>query len=218
MVSTTGGSPISIRRPLPVPGPPPGVQLLTGLARLGQAIRLGAWRNAGPHGLTPTQADILTFLHGAGEPRRLAAVASALAATAPTTSDAVAALVTKGLVRKVRDRHDARAIALTVTAAGRRELARLGDYSAALLDAVSALSESDRAAVLRAEVTMMRVLQEHGAIPVSRMCVTCRFFAPDAHPQTPRRPHHCLFVDAPFGDAELRIECPDHLLPDLPAG
>ncbi|MEO6715174.1 MAG: MarR family winged helix-turn-helix transcriptional regulator [Mycobacteriales bacterium] len=187
------------------------MQLLTGLARLGQAIRLGAWRNAGPHGLSPTQADALVFLDNAGAPQRLSAVTAALAATAPTMSDAVATLVAKGLVRKVRSAGDARAVSLSATAAGRREADRLREYSPVLHRAVEALSEADRAAVLRAEVTMMRVLQEHGAIPISRMCVTCSFYAPNAHPESARQPHHCLFVDVPFGDAELRIECPDHL-------
>ena len=46
----------------PVPGPPPAGQLLAGLARLGQAVRMEAWRNAGPHNLSPLQADIVTLL------------------------------------------------------------------------------------------------------------------------------------------------------------
>jgi hypothetical protein len=27
---------------------------------------------------------------------------------------------------------------------------------------------------------------------------------------TSDRPHHCRFVDAPFGDSELRLDCVDH--------
>jgi hypothetical protein len=56
---------------------------------------------------------------------------------------------------------------------------------------------------------MIRSLQERQAIPAARMCVTCRFFDPYAHPESDR-PHHCRFVDAPFGDAELRVDCLDH--------
>jgi hypothetical protein len=33
-------------------------------------------------------------------------------------------------------------------------------------------------------------------------------FRPYAHPD-PRAPHHCAFVDAPFGDGQLRVDCPD---------
>jgi hypothetical protein len=61
---------------------------------------------------------------------------------------------------------------------------------------------------------MIGALQQRGEIPVSRMCPTCRFFRPHVH-DDPVRPHHCAFVDAPFGDAQLRIECDDH--EDAPA-
>jgi hypothetical protein len=40
------------------------------------------------------------------------------------------------------------------------------------------------------------------------MCVSCRFFRPFQHDDL-ARPHHCAFVDAPFGDGELRLDCPD---------
>jgi hypothetical protein len=59
-------------------------------------------------------------------------------------------------------------------------------------------------------VTMIRTLQVRGRIPVARMCVSCRFFRPYRHDH-PTTPHHCAFVDAPFGDGELRLDCPDHL-------
>jgi protoglobin len=41
------------------------------------------------------------------------------------------------------------------------------------------------------------------------MCVSCRFFRPFIH-DDPTHPHQCAFVDAPFGDGELRLDCPDH--------
>ena len=59
---------------------------------------------------------------------------------------------------------------------------------------------------------MIRTLQEKGRIPVARMCVSCRFFQPFRH-DNPARPHHCAFVDAAFGDEELRLDCPDHCTP-----
>jgi IS1 family transposase len=52
-------------------------------------------------------------------------------------------------------------------------------------------------------------LQRHGAISVARMCVTCRFFRRDAHPN-PARPHHCALVDAPLSSGELRVDCAEH--------
>jgi hypothetical protein len=56
---------------------------------------------------------------------------------------------------------------------------------------------------------MIRPLQQGGEIPVSRMCLTCRFFRPHEH-DDPAQPHHCAFVDAPFGHGQRRLDCADH--------
>jgi DNA-binding MarR family transcriptional regulator len=192
-----------------VPGMPPAGQLLVGLARLGQAVRMEAWRNAGPHNLSPLQADIVVLLHGRGHPIRQGEIVAALASTAPTVSDAVKVLRKKELLDASRDPGDARVQLLGLTPAGREEATRLNVQSEKLSDAVAALAPDDFAAMLRGMTTLMRELQDRRAIPVSQMCLTCRFFVPRAHPD-PRRPHHCNFVDAPFGDAELRVTCPDH--------
>jgi hypothetical protein len=50
--------------------------------------------------------------------------------------------------------------------------------------------------------------QRSGQIPISRMCVTCRFFDPYVHAGT-GLPHHCHLVDAPFGNRQLRLRCPE---------
>ena len=56
-------------------------------------------------------------------------------------------------------------------------------------------------------------LQETGAIEPQRMCCTCRFFRPYVHSDAVR-PHHCEFVDAPFGSVSLRLDCGDHIPAD----
>jgi hypothetical protein len=42
------------------------------------------------------------------------------------------------------------------------------------------------------------------------MCVTCRFFARDAHPTDGARPHDCALLGSPLSDGELRVDCPEH--------
>ncbi|MFJ8472385.1 MarR family winged helix-turn-helix transcriptional regulator [Kitasatospora sp. NPDC094011] len=197
-----------------LPGLSPSEQLLIGLTRLGQAVRLSAWHNAGPTKLTPLQADILLFLAGDDRLRRQGEIVTALASTPPTVSDAVRALTAKELVDRRRDPTDTRAMTLALTADGRAEAERLSVIPEPLHAALAALDEEDVAAMLRGTTAMIRVLQEHQAIPISRTCVTCRFYRPDAHPDDPARPHHCAFVDAPFGDGELRLDCPDHQAAD----
>ena len=178
----------------------------TGLAKIGLALRHHAWQE-GRHGrLTPTQAQALAVLRGR-DGARVTDLATELAVSQPTASDAVAALVRKGLVERV-EAADRRSRPLRLTARGRREADRIAEWPDLLLTAVAALEPDEQAALLRGLSTMIRVLQEEGRIPVARMCVTCRFFRPSVH-DDPVRPHHCAFVDAPFGDRALRLDCAD---------
>lgn len=183
-------------------------QLVTGLLKLGLAARHQAWASGEAHGLTPTQGQILALLRAKPAGLRLGDVAEALAVTPPTASVAVRTLVTKGLVAKSPAGDDRRAVRLMLTDAGHRQAAVAMTWSDFLLSATDVLSPAEQAAFQRALVKMVRTLQERGEIPVSRMCVTCRFFRPNAHPGTDT-PHHCAYVDAPFGDRALRLECAD---------
>lgn len=192
-------------------GSEPAAQRITaGLAKLGAALRSRAWRAADARGLTPTQGEVLGFLRSrAPLPVRLSAVAEALQTSAPTASDAVAALVRKGLVERGRDDDDARAVALRLTQAGHGESQRAAEWPDFMLRAVETLPQVEQEALLRALVRMIRELQLRCEIPVARLCVTCRYFRPYAH-GTGDAPHHCALVDAAFGDRHLRLDCPDH--------
>ncbi len=141
---------------------------------------------------------------------RLSEIADGLAVTPATASDAVAALVEKGLVQKGRAADDARAIAITLTAKGQREAESAASWPDFLLAAVDELSREEQEIFFRSLIKMVRVLQERGQIPISKMCVTCRFFRPNVYSDSDR-PHHCAFVDAPFGERHLQLECPDHV-------
>jgi DNA-binding MarR family transcriptional regulator len=191
------------------PDQPLAQRVTTGLAKVGIALKQQAWAEAGGRGLTPTQGQVLALLRASPDGLRLGALAQQLGVTAPTASDSVAALHRKGLVAKAPMAGDGRAVLVRLTPAGVREAAAAAAWPDFLLEAVGELSEAEQAAFLRALVTMIRTLQVRGRIPVARMCVSCRFFQPFRH-QDPARPHHCAFVDAPFGDGELRLDCPDH--------
>ena len=192
------------------PDEPLDKRVTTGLAKVGIALKQQAWAEAGGRGLTPTQGQALALLRASPEGLRLGELAGQLGVTAATTSDSVAALARKGLVSKAPLATDGRAVLVRLTAAGVREAAAAAAWPDFLLEAVDQLSAGEQAAFLRALVTMIRTLQTRGRIPVARMCVSCRFFQPFRHPDDDRRPHHCAFVDAPFGDGELRLDCPDH--------
>ena len=160
-------------------------------------------------GLTPTQGQALALLRANPDGLRLGVLAGQLGVTAATTSASVTALHRKGLVTKEPTAGDGRGVVVLLTPAGTREAAAAAAWPDFLLEAVGELSATEQATFLRALVAMIRTLQEKGRIPVARMCVSCRFFRPFVH-DDPARPHHCAFVDAPFGDGELRLDCPDH--------
>jgi DNA-binding MarR family transcriptional regulator len=194
--------------PLP-PDEPLAKRVTTGLAKVGMALKHQAWAEAGGRGLTPTQGQALALLRANPDGLRLGELAAQLGVTAATTSDSVTALTRKGLVAKLPLAGDGRAVLVRLTPTGVREAAAAAAWPDFLLEAVDQLDPASQAAFLRGLVTMIRTLQEKGRIPVARMCVSCRFFQPNRHPGQ-ALPHHCAFVDAPFGDGELRLDCPDH--------
>lgn len=182
--------------------------IATGLSRIGLYLRSAAWDQAGAKGLTPTQAQTLAHLSARG-PRRISDLAAEAGVTQPTASDAVAALVRKGLTARRPDPVDGRASLLHLTAAGRVTAQETAAWPDALLGALAAIGPEDRGAFLRSLMAMIRALQNSGEIPAQRICATCTHFRPNAHPGA-ERPHHCAFVDAAFGDAALRLDCADH--------
>jgi DNA-binding MarR family transcriptional regulator len=189
-------------------------RVTAGLVKIGLVLKSRAWKGTGPERLTPTQAQILALLQAHPEGLRLSALAEKLGVTAPTASDAVTALVGKGFVLRGAGADHHRALALRLTPEGEAVAARIADWPDFLMRAVDVLSPHEQAVFLRGLVKMIRALQEAGDIPVQRMCVTCLHFRPNAHPDDPQNPHHCAFVDAPFGDRQLRLECGEHAQAD----
>jgi DNA-binding MarR family transcriptional regulator len=185
-------------------------KLVTGPAKLGTAMRHHAWSRAGRRGLNPTQGQVLVVLRSAGgQGLRVSELADRLAVATATVSDSVSALARKGLVTKQRDPADARAVAVFLTVTGQAEADEAAGWPDVLLEAVRTLDGDEQAALYRALLKTVRALQVRGRIPVSQMCVTCRFFRPYAHAGA-KRPHHCALVDAPLGDAQIRLDCPEH--------
>lgn len=186
-------------------------KLLSGLNRIGLAMRSAAWGDATESGLTPTQSQILAFIaaRSAQNPRSGDA-ADALGITPQTASVAIAALVAKGLVQKIPDASDRRASSLKLTRQGEVAARVAAQWPDFLLNAVQELEPAERKLFLRILIKMIRRLQTDGQIVSQRLCVTCVHFQPNAHPSNPGGPHHCAYMDVPLAEFDLRIDCPDH--------
>lgn len=185
---------------------PLAMRVSTGLAKIAAALKARAWKGAGPARLTPTQGQALTLLRGEAAGLRLSTLASALGVTPATASDAVGSLIAKQLVARGVETENRRAAAFALTPKGAALADEVATWPDFLARAAGLLDEAERTVLYRALVKIIRALQDAGDIPVQRMCLGCRYFRPNAH-EIPERPHHCAFVDAPFGDRHLRLDC-----------
>ncbi|MCQ1574628.1 MarR family winged helix-turn-helix transcriptional regulator [Neorhizobium galegae] len=188
-------------------------RILEGIARLATALRAEDWERSRAAGVNPTQYAILQHLEGRREGAGVKEIAAQLGVSPPTATDSIQALERKALVEKAEDQRDRRATRVRLTTAGRTALETGDALTGALRNTTEGLPAAEKQGLLVTLVSMIRSLQEQGAIPVQRMCVSCRFFRPYAHPDA-SRPHHCDFVNAAFGQSELRIDCRDHAIAD----
>jgi DNA-binding MarR family transcriptional regulator len=185
-------------------------RLRDGLDRICVVMRADQWVIAGAVGLNPTQTHVLTFIAGRGEKGvRVGTIAAQLGVTQPTATDSIASLVRKGFLTKAPDPEDTRAVTVRVTRVGRDIVRGIGLAITATERALETLSIREQTELLRLVIKTIRALQVAGAIAPQRMCVTCRYFRPNAH-EDKRAPHHCAYVDAAFGAEGLRIDCDEH--------
>lgn len=185
------------------------VRLCEGFDRIALVLRADLWAAAGDAGLHPTQAQVLGLLAGRPEGLRAKDIARHLAVSAPTVADTLAALVRKDLVRRDPDPADARAVIVRATPQGRKLGVAIAEASSQVANALAKLAPAAQADLLLTQIALIRQLQLAGAIPLQRMCVSCRHFRPNAHPRA-AKPHHCAFVNAPIGDRDLRLDCGEH--------
>lgn len=187
-------------------------KIIAGIAKISLALRSKSWQSAGLQGLTPTQGQVLALLHARSNPKmRLSEVAEAIAITSATASAAIAIMVEKNLIEKRKANDDGRAITITLTLEGKQKAKQVSDWNKFLLEAISRLSLSEQRVFFKILLKTIQILQQKDQIPVSKMCTTCRFFQPNVYSNS-KHPHHCDFVNASFGNDDIKLECSDHLL------
>ena len=183
-------------------------RLVVGIERLGQALR-GLLRDAArQHGMSPIQLQLLVQIgqRNDGE-SRVGALAERFDITAPTVSDAVAALVDKGLVRRSPSQHDGRMVRLTPTEEGAR-VARLTEtWADPLLRLLEPVPRSAKRAAFDVVSLLIAELHEAGVIGLARMCRTCRHFRSQTTVETP---YWCDLLKLPLRSEDLRLDCPEH--------
>lgn len=180
-----------------------------GLSRVAMAMRADDWSRAKTSGLNPTQLAILELLEGRKDGLGVKEIAANLGVSQPTATDSIAALERKGFVEKRSAGADKRGVNVGITPEGLSTLQAGNKSKSSGEQSVDALAEYEQEDLLITLVKMITHLQEIDAIPIQRMCASCRYFAPFAHSDA-AKPHHCNFVDAAFGQRDIRIDCREH--------
>lgn len=189
-------------------------QLATGLARMAIAVHLAEGEpDTGPE-RTLAQHQVLLMLSRRREVYPLANLSADLGMTAQVTLAAVDALSREGLVTRVpAPSYSPLDMVVSLTERGRASSPELLNWAAKLLTELHSLDEDGQRRLLAVVTEQIRRMQRTGQIPVTKMCVTCRFFDGYAHAGSPE-PHHCWLVDGAFGHLQLRLRCPEAIPSD----
>ncbi|HWP48427.1 MAG TPA: MarR family transcriptional regulator [Candidatus Limnocylindrales bacterium] len=188
-------------------------KIVAALERLSQAFRILLWEQAKEHDLSPIQIQFLVYLLYHQQERvflcRVSQLAREFDLTQATVSDAVKSLEEKNLVYREPYPGDKRIFTLRLTPQGKQLALKLSTWANVIKENVAQFCPKEQEIVLKFLMQLIASLQRAGIITISRMCITCRFFQPDAHPGTDS-PHHCRLIDKPLANSELRIDCPEH--------
>jgi len=186
-------------------------RLVTGLSKIGLAMKSRTWRRQGRKGVGPLQVQVLRYLKTChNQAATVSTIARELTVKLPTASEVIRTLAEKQLVRRRQEQPDQRIVMVHLTALGAKA-ARVEDGWPELLAAVTQqLPVKEQIGLLTALTKLIRTLQQKGEIPIARMCVSCQHFVPNAHKRGDQ-PHHCRYFDAPFNDQAVRLDCQEYV-------
>lgn len=186
-------------------------RLVTGLSKIGLAMKSRAWRRKGRQGIGPLQIQVLTFLRTRpNHAATVSTIARELSVKLPTASEVIRTLEQKRLVRRRRREIDNRVVTVHLTSLGAKAGHVENRWPEILASATENLSVQEQVGLLTALVKLIRALQLQGEIPVARMCVSCEHFRQHVYAGSDQ-PHHCNFYNAAFGDQAFRLDCPEYV-------
>lgn len=152
---------------------------------------------------------VLSWLHVGPPPAaHSSTLARELNVSDPTVSDAIAALVRKGLVVRTPDPQDRRRHELSLTPAGRKTAVQLARWTAPAEIATSKLDRDEAERLLDSLLAVIARLHDAQMLPVTRACSTCLQLETI---QADGRSYRCKVYDIPMTIPDLRVDCADHV-------
>jgi DNA-binding MarR family transcriptional regulator len=135
----------------------PALHLVLAIHRLRRGLRSAL--PPGQFNFNPTQLLILTQLAGS-DPMRVGELAQRVHVSQPTATTVVNGLASAGLVTRIKDTQDGRAIKVSLTEHGVQNLSEVGQQEAAYLQTlINALPEQEQAAMIAAIPIMVRLAE-----------------------------------------------------------
>lgn len=185
-------------------------KIAAALERLSQAFRVLLWEKNKTYNLSPIQIQFLVYLlYHAAEQCTVGQLAKEFTLTPATVSDAITTLEEKKLVARKRQEADRRVAWVSLTREGKKTARKLSTWANVIQKNIAQFDTQEKVAVMKFLMRLIEALQQAGVITIARMCITCKFFQPDAHPHA-KAPHHCRLLDKPLANSELRLDCPEH--------
>ena len=185
-------------------------RLVSGLSKIGLAMKSKTWRRPGRAGVGPLQVQVLTYLRSCpDQAATVSTIARELAVKLPTASEVIRTLSEKRLVRRVQREADHRLVRVYLTPRGAQAGTLKTGWPEMLAAATKELTPHEQASLLAALVKLIKGLQQQGEIPIVRMCPSCQYFRPNGQ-KSGEALYHCQFFDASFGEESIRLDCPEH--------
>jgi DNA-binding MarR family transcriptional regulator len=188
-------------------------RLAVGLLRLAAALDAATAGHASGQPHTLTEQQVLLVLARLGVPCSVEELAARLGMSTSAVVATLGRLREDGLLTmNPAPSYGPDQMLVALSEHGRTVPTPLLNWAGQLLGSLTEAPDSEQERLLALVVERITTLQRRGRLPIARMCLTCRFFQPYAHPGQPD-PHHCALVDAAFGHPALRVHCPEQQLP-----
>ena len=181
-------------------------RLLISLQRLSDMLKAMQWEQARLLGITPLQLQILLYVgYHTPEVNKAGNIATELQVSRPTISDAVGALVTKGLLVMQSDKRDRRSSALVLTETGGQVMEQATEYMGQLENVLDKRPAQEKSLLYQSVYSIIAGLMSPDKGGMQRMCYNCAHYSGNK-----KRQHECLFLKKSLLSAELQLDCPVH--------
>lgn len=185
------------------------VKIVAALERISHAFKIMQLKEGKERNLSPIQMQILMFIHFHHEQLcTVSYLAREFDITKATISDAVKALIQKGLVEKTVDGTDSRSYYIKPTPAGAKEIKGMESFGAPVLQSLENISDAEKNDLLHSLLQVIRHLNKAGVISVQRSCHNCQFY------ENRTGGHYCNLLKADLANADIRLDCPDFVAGD----